>query len=86
MSMQYNVISFCCIAANILPIGHMIVPRLYYVPESELMDDAGGVSASSFLTLKDLSYKMKPMFEDVPFQWAQALYFTAGLMRALLYI
>lgn len=58
----------------------MIVPRLYYVPESELSDDAGGASASSFTTLKDLSYKMKPMIEKVPFQWAQALYFTAGLM------
>ncbi len=62
------------------PVGHVIAPRLYYVPESELSDDPGAASASSFTTLKDLFYKMKPMVEDIPFQWAQALFCIAGLM------
>ena len=57
----------------------MIVPRLYYVPESELMDD-GGTAAGSMVTFRDCMYNaMEPMMEDVPFQWAQSLFIITRL-------
>ena len=55
----------------------MIVPRLYYVCESEFCDD--GTTVGSGATLKDLKYKMEPLVEDVPFLWAQALYLIARI-------
>ena len=48
------------------PVGHMVVPRLYFVPESELTDD--GTGTGSMVTFKDLLYNMEPMMEDIPFQ------------------
>ena len=52
--------------------GFSIVPRLYYIPESEFTDDI--TTVGSMVTLKDVSYRFEPMVEVVPFQWAQALY------------
>ena len=56
----------------------MIVPRLYFVPESELNDDLGTVA--SMVTFRDLMCNsMEPMLEAIPFQWAQSLYLIARL-------
>ena len=55
----------------------MVVPRLYFVPESELTDD--GTETGSMVTFKDLLYNMEPMMEDIPFQWAQSLYLITRL-------
>lgn len=57
--------------------GFSIVPRLYYIPESEFNDDL--TTAGSLVTLKDLSYKFDAMIEEVPFQWAQALHLITRL-------
>ena len=38
------------------------------------------MSMSSIFTIKDITYGMEAMVEDIPFQWAQALHFTARLM------
>ncbi len=58
----------------------MVVPRLYYVCESELSDEV--VTVGSVVTVKEL--KMEPMNEGVPFLWAQALYLVARLTRELI--
>ena len=60
----------CCMA------GYSIVPRLYYIPESEFNDDL--TTAGSMVTVRDL-YRLDPMVEEVPFQWAQALYIITRL-------
>ena len=57
--------------------GFSIVPRLYYIPESEFNDDL--TTAGSVVTLKDLGYKFDPLIEEVPFQWAQALHLVTRL-------
>ncbi len=59
-----------------------IVPRLYYVCESELSDEVtivGSIAATK-------QFKMEPMNEDIPFLWAQALYLIARLTRELICI
>ena len=58
----------------------MIVCRLFYVPEWELTDDLA-TTVGSLLTLKDLSYRMDPLIEEVPFMMAQAIYFITKLAR-----
>ena len=50
-----------------------MVPRLYFVPESELVDD--GVSAMSVATFKESMLSM----EQIPFLWAQSLHLITGL-------
>ena len=57
--------------------GFAVVPRLYYIPESEFTDDI--TTVGSLVTLKDVSYRFEPMTEEVPFQWAQALYLITRL-------
>ena len=57
--------------------GFAIVPRLYYIPESEFSDDIA--TMGSLVTMRDLSYKFEPMIEEVPFQWAQALHLITKL-------
>ena len=60
------------------PVGHNIVPRLYFVPECEFTDEA--LLSGSVATMKDsLNLPMEPLMEEVPFQWSQALYFTTRL-------
>ena len=54
-----------------------MVPRLYFVPESELVDD--GVSAMSVATFKESVLSMEPMMEEIPFLWAQSLHLITGL-------
>ena len=55
-----------------------MVPRLYYVPEGELVEDIA--ASGSFLTLKDVPmYKMEALVEEIPFQWAQSLYLITRL-------
>lgn len=63
--------AYCCAA------GFSVVPRLYFIPESEFSDDLATVG--SLVTLKDLIYKFEPMTEEVPFQWAQALHLITRL-------
>jgi len=58
----------------------MIVPRLFCVPESELLDE-GGTTVGSMLTLRDLCYHMEPMVEKVPFMMAQAIFFITKIAR-----
>ena len=56
-------------------LGRHIVPRLYFVPETELLDEpmmTGSVRES-------ISHSMDPMKEKVPFQMAQALYLTTKI-------
>lgn len=53
----------------------MIVPRLYYVVESELNDDL--TTVGSMVTFRE--FKMDPLNEEVPFLWAQSLYLIARL-------
>ena len=60
--------------------GHVIASRLFYVPESELTDEVA-TTVGSLLTLKDLSYRMEPLIEKVPFMMAQAIYFMTKLAR-----
>ncbi len=59
-----------------------IVPRLYYVCESELSNEVTTVGSSA--VAKQL--KMEPMKEDVPFLWAQALYLIARLTRKFIVV
>ena len=33
----------------------------------------------SMVTLRDVNYQMEPMREEIPFQWAQALFLIARL-------
>ena len=61
--------------------GYSVVPRLYFIPESEFSDDMATVG--SLVTLKDLVYRFEPMTEEVPFQWAQALYLVTRLTSKL---
>lgn len=65
--------------------GITIVPRLYYVPESELTDDLGA-AVGSMVTLRDINYQMEPMIEEIPFLWAQALYLIAKLTSMYVYV
>lgn len=58
----------------------MVVPRLYYVCESELSDEVPTVGST--VTVREL--KMEPMNEGIPFLWAQALYLIARLTRELI--
>lgn len=58
----------------------MIVPQLYYVPESELTDEAG-TSMGSMTTARDMSYRMEVRRDSIPFLWAQSLLYTAKLLR-----
>ncbi len=58
----------------------MVVPRLYYVCESELSDEVPTVGSA--VTVREL--KMEPMNEGIPFLWAQALYLIARLTRELI--
>lgn len=60
-----------CVSCSL---GQRLVPRLYYVPKSELAEDGESVA-----TARDLSFSMEPMLEAIPFQWAQALYLTTKL-------
>ena len=60
----------------------MIVPQLYYVPESELSDEAG-TSAGSIATARDMTYRMEVRRDTIPFLWAQSLFYTAKLLREL---
>ena len=65
--------------------GNLVVPRLYFVPESEL--DEGGTAAGSMVTFRDVMYTtMEPMMEDVPFQWAQALYLITRLTSTCVWV
>ena len=57
--------------------GCWLVPRLYYIPESEFNDDL--TTAGSVVTIRDYVYRFEPMIEEVPFQWAQALYLVTKL-------
>jgi phosphorylase kinase alpha/beta subunit len=59
---------------------HMIVPQLYYVPESELSNEAG-TSAGSIATARDVTYRMEVRRDPIPFLWAQSLFYTAKLLR-----
>ena len=60
----------------------MIVPQLYYVPESELSDEVG-TSAGSMATVRDMSYKLEVRREPMPFLWAQSVFYSAKLLREL---
>ena len=62
-----------------LHIGCSIIPRLYYVPEEELLADETGTLVS-LATTRDYSYKLVPFAEEVPFLWAQAIYFIAKML------
>ena len=64
------------------PAGYWIVPRLYYIPESEFNDDI--TTAGSVVTIRDYVYKFEAMTEEVPFQWAQALYLVTKLTSKLI--
>jgi phosphorylase kinase alpha/beta subunit len=59
---------------------HVIVPQLYFVPESELSDEIG-TSAGSMVTLRDITYKLEVRPEPMPFLWAQSLFYSAKLLR-----
>ena len=59
---------------------HVIVPQLYYVPESELSDEVG-TSTGSVTTLR---YKLEVRREPTPFVWAQSLFYSAKLLREFL--
>ena len=58
----------------------MIVPQLYYVPESELLDE-GTASIGSVATARDMSYTLEVRRDPIPFLWAQSLFYTAKLLR-----
>lgn len=60
----------------------MIVPRLYYVPESELSDELG-TSMGSITTLRDMTYRLEVKREFMPFLWAQSMFYSAKLLRKL---
>lgn len=60
----------------------MIVPQVYFVPESELSDDVG-TSAGSMVTLRDMTYTLEVRHEPMPFLWAQSLFYSAKLLRKL---
>ena len=69
----------CPLSSVLCPVlGHQIVPRLYLVPESELGDEC--TTQGSLVTLKDLNYRMEPLVEDIPFQWAQAVFYITKLL------
>ena len=56
------------------------MPRLYFVPDSEITEDSG--TQGSVVTLRDCNdYRLEPMSEEVPFQWAQALHFICRMAR-----
>jgi phosphorylase kinase alpha/beta subunit len=59
---------------------YVIVPQLYYVPESELTDEVG-TSMGSVATPRDMTYLLEVRREPMPFLWAQALFFSAKLLR-----
>ena len=62
------------------PLDHMIVPQLYYVPESELSDEVG-TSMGSMATFRDMTYTLEVRRDSIPFLWAQSLFYTAKLLR-----
>ena len=61
------------------PQGYTTIPRLYYVPEEELVADETGTLVS-MATSRDYNYKLVPFSETVPFLWAQAIYLIARML------
>ena len=62
------------------PPDHVIVPQLYFVPESELSDEVG-TSMGSMATIRDMTYQLEARRDPIPFLWAQSLFYTAKLLR-----
>ncbi|KAL5467658.1 hypothetical protein EMCRGX_G031920 [Ephydatia muelleri] len=60
--------------------GYTTIPRLYYVPEEELVADETGTLVS-MATSRDYNYKLVPFSETVPFLWAQAIYLIARMLK-----
>lgn len=59
--------------------GPLYVPKLFYHP------DVGEQESDLFSNGEDEERKMEPLDENMPFQWAQALFFIARLLSKFVY-
>ena len=64
----------------ITPPDHVIVPKVYFVPDSELSDETGTSTTGSGVTVRD-SYTLEVGHEPMPFLWAQSMFYSAKLLR-----